>query len=215
MKQTLSILALLAAAPVLAQESRELGAHEHGVSTLNIAMDGGEVAMELRAPGADIVGFEYAAKTEEDRAAIDSALAQLKAPLDLFVVPADAGCKATEASAEIETEEGHEEHAHDDHAEKHHGDEGQAHDDHAAEHHGDEGHAHEEHHQMHTAGHTEFDADYALSCDTPGALTEITFAFFDTFPNAQEVEVQLVTSTGAQAFEVTRDAPVLNLQNLN
>ena len=76
---------------------------------------------------------------------------------------------------------------------------------------------HEEHaegeHEEHAdeAGHTEFHAEYTLACENPDALTEITFTYFETFPNAKEVEVQIVTASGAQAFEVERDAPVLNL----
>jgi len=42
-------------------------------------------------------------------------------------------------------------------------------------------------------------------------LTEITFAYFAAFPNAQEVEVQIISASGAQAFEVERDAPRLDL----
>ena len=38
-----------------AGEKRDLSAHEHGVGKLNIAFEKGEIAMELEAPGADIV----------------------------------------------------------------------------------------------------------------------------------------------------------------
>ena len=55
---TMSAL-LTSAVPVLAEETRQLDAHEHGVGALNIAFDQGRVAIEFHAPGADIVGFEY------------------------------------------------------------------------------------------------------------------------------------------------------------
>jgi len=42
-------------------------------------------------------------------------------------------------------------------------------------------------------------------------MTSITFAYFDVFANAKEVEVQIISLAGAQAFEVERDAPVLDL----
>lgn len=191
MKQTLSLIALIAAAPAVAEDARQLDAHEHGVGALNIAVEGTKVAMEFKAPGADIVGFEYAAKSAEDRAAVDAAVATLARPLDLFVMPADAACTVTQASAELESEEAHGDHA--EHAE--HG-----HDDHAE--HAD------------GAEHTEFHAAYTLDCAKPEALTEITFAYFDTFENAREVEVQIVSASGAQAFEVDRDAPTLDLRGL-
>ena len=116
MKNTLSIVALLAAVPALAEEKRELDAHVHGVGVLNIAAEGSDVLMELEVPGADIVGFEYAAKTDADRKAVDAAVATLATPLDLFVLPAAAGCSVTEARAALEMEDEHAEHGHDDHA---------------------------------------------------------------------------------------------------
>ncbi|WP_420860718.1 zinc uptake protein ZrgA [Algirhabdus cladophorae] len=197
-----------------AEDTRELDAHEHGVGELNIAIEGQQVAMELHVPGADIVGFEYEATSAEDRAAIEAAVAKLNQPLSLFEMTDAAGCTVVKASAGLETEEDHEDHDHDDHDE--HGDEDHAdhkddkdHADHDHEGHGDEDHAdHED-----EAGHTEFHAEYLLTCANPSALDAITFAYFDAFPNALEVEVQLVSDSGAQAFEVERDAPVLDLSD--
>lgn len=200
MKHTISIIALIAAVPAFAEETRELDAHEHGVGTMNIAIDGTTVAMEFEAPGADIVGFEYEAESDADLAAIESALAVLAAPLELFVLPDAAGCTVVDAEAELEGEEDHDdhdehdEHGHDDHDEDHDDHEEDGHDDHAEE-----------------AGHTEFHATYTLTCTAPDAVTDITFAYFDAFPNAQEVEVQFIDAMGAKAFEVERDAPVLDL----
>ena len=77
---SLLTLSAMAATPVFAQETRQLDAHEHGVAQLDIAMDGQQIAMELHAPGADIVGFEYAAESADDRAAVDNAVAALARP---------------------------------------------------------------------------------------------------------------------------------------
>jgi hypothetical protein len=52
-----------------------------------------------------------------------------------------------------------------------------------------------------------------LSCAHPEALTDITFGYFEAFPNALEVDVQLITDSGATSFEVERDAPVLDLRS--
>ncbi len=211
MKQAFSFIALVAAMPALAEDARQLDAHEHGVGTLNIAIEGTTLAMEFHAPGADIVGFEYTAESDADLAAIDAAKATLGAPLDLFVMPDDANCAVTAALAELEGGEDHDEHGeehHDDHADDDHAD-----DDH--EEHAEDGHDEhsDEDHAEHAddAGHTEFHAEYMMTCENPDALTEITFAYFDLFPNAKEVEVQVITASGAQAFEVERDAPVLDL----
>lgn len=189
MKKSLSLIALLAATPAISEDARQLDAHEHGVGALNIAFDGTTVAMEFHAPGVDIVGFEYAAESASDRVAVDAAVATLARPLDLFVLPEAAACSVTQASAGLESEEEHEVHA--DHAED-----------------GD----HEEHGEE--AGHTEFHAEYTLTCAEPTALTEITFAYFDAFENARELEVQVITGSGAQAFDVEREEPTLDLRSL-
>lgn len=205
----LPFLALSAAAatPVFAEEPRQLDAHEHGVGQLNIAFDGQQIAMELHAPGADIVGFEYAAESAEDRVAVDDAVATLARPLDLFVLPDAAGCSVVQAAAELESEEDHDDHGdeHDaEHAEEHEK-EGHGHDDHAED--GHEDHADE-------AGHTEFHAKYLLTCAVPTAVTNISFAYFDAFPNALEVEVQVISDAGATSFEVERAAPTLDLREV-
>ena len=192
MKQALPVILAVAATAAAAEDNRELGAHEHGVGTLNIAFEGTTVAMEFVAPGADIVGFEFVAESEIDRATVDAAVAALARPLELFRLPVDAACSVTQASAELELEDDH-----DDHGEEHA--EAEDHDD----------HDHEEH--AAEASHTEFHATYTLNCAEPAAITEITFAYFDTFPNALEIDVQVLTAAGAQAFEVARDAPTLSL----
>ncbi|TLP55998.1 DUF2796 domain-containing protein [Parasedimentitalea maritima] len=184
MKQALSLIALFAAMPALANETRQLDAHEHGVGELNIAIEGTTVLMEFHAPGADIVGFEYSAKSDSDRAAVEAAEVRLSAPLELFVMPEAATCTVKSAQAELEGEGGHDDHA-------------------------DEGHA--EHQEEPT--HTEFHAQYMLTCVAPDALTEISFVYFEAFPNAQEVEVQIITASGAKVFEVSRDAPTLALEH--
>ncbi|WP_227268411.1 zinc uptake protein ZrgA [Roseobacter weihaiensis] len=194
--KNLSLVALfaLAANPVSAEETRQLGAHEHGVGQLDIAFDGTQIAMELRAPGADIVGFEYEAQSVDDRAKVDAAVATLARPLDLFSLPSAAGCSVVQASASLESEEEHESHG----------------DAHAHEDHGDEDHAD----HAHEAGHTEFHAEYLVNCADPAAASVISFAYFDTFPNALELEVQVISDKGATAFEVERDAPTLDLRGM-
>lgn len=201
MRQTFPLIIALAATPAFAQETRQMEAHEHGTGRLNIAVEGNTVAMELHAPGADIVGFEYAPESDADQAKVAAAVEALEAPLDLFVLPEAAGCRVTETHAALELEgedvhEGHDEH--EAHEEEHDHEEGHDdHDDHAAE-----------------AGHSGFQAEYSLTCENPSALTRIEFAYFAQFENALELEVQVVTASGAQAFEVTRDAPLLALEGL-
>ncbi|SIS95358.1 Protein of unknown function [Roseivivax lentus] len=175
-------MALLLAAPALADDTRQLDAHEHGVGTLDMALDGETIVIAFQAPGSDIVGFEYAARSDADVAAVDAAKKALGDPLALFGLPDAAGCEVEDAKVEVEGGE--------------HGD------DHAG--HDDDGHRDE-------TGHTEFHAAYEITCSNPDRIDALTFFYFDVFANAREVEVQIIDPTGARAFEVDRDRPVLDL----
>ena len=184
----------LSATPSLAEETTQLDAHEHGVGQLNIAFDENKVAMELHAPGADIVGFEYGAKSDVDLAAIDAALQTLSDPLGLFLLPEAASCIVITAHAKLESEDSD----HDDHDEE-------GHDDHDDEGHGD----HDE-----APGHTEFHAEYLLECANLTEMSAITFSYFEIFPNALELEVQVISDKGATAFEIERDVAKLDLRGI-
>jgi len=216
----------LSATPSLAEETTQLDAHEHGVGQLNIAFDENKIAMELHAPGADIVGFEYGAKSNADLAAIDAALQTLSDPLVLFLIPEAASCIVITAHAKLESEDSdhddHDEEGHDDHDEEGHDDhDEEGHDDHDEEGHDDhdeEGHDDhdEEGHDDHdkAPGHTEFHAEYLLECANLTEISAITFSYFEIFPNALELEVQVISDKGATAFEIERDVAKLDLRGI-
>jgi hypothetical protein len=183
-----AIAAALAAAPAFAvEEHRELGPHVHGHGTLNIAVEATRVSMELEVPGMDIVGFEHAAESADQKAAVDTATKELADPLMLFKVPAAAGCKTAEAKVAVESEHEHE-HEHEQGAADH------DHDEH-------EGHA----------GHNEFHVTYTLECAKPGELTSIAFEYFKAFAGAHDLTVNVVTAKAQNSYEVSRDKPVLDL----
>jgi uncharacterized protein DUF2796 len=173
------------ACPSLAQH-RELGAHEHGRGTLNIALEGTRLTLELEVPGVDIVGFEHKAKSRKDKAAVDTARKQLAKPLALFKLPASAGCAVKEASATVEGEE----HDHD---------------------HGKGAKGKDAKGSDHASEHSQFHAQYALDCKAPADITSIEFDYFRTFAGAQKLEVNLITPKGQDKFEVTRAKPRLDL----
>lgn len=200
---TAALLALHATGAA-ASEKRQLDAHVHGTGQLDIAVDGTLISLDLTAPGHDIAGFEHAAESAEDRAAIESGLAQLGRPMEIFTIPESAGCLVTQAAAKLVDEDdghasagdhGHEEHAHD------HGAEAEdAHD-----------HAHGHDHDQGSARHTEFRAEYVLDCADPGAVDTVGLPYFEIFPNAEELEIQIVTEAGARSAEATRSAPEVTL----
>jgi hypothetical protein len=191
---------LLPGAVVLAEEPerRQLGAHVHGHGTFSMAIDGNKVAMELEAPGADIVGFEHAASTPEQKAAVDAARKALADAPSLFVVPAAAQCKLLKSDVALKAEE-HDDG--DDHDHDKAGHDKASHDDHASK---EAGHMH----------HTEFHAEYTFECAKPAALTGIAFHYFKRFAGASSLGVDVVTAKGQSHFDVARDKPEIDLAGL-
>jgi predicted nucleic acid-binding Zn-ribbon protein len=200
MKALTSIISIIIASPAFSENVRQLNAHEHGIAALNIAIEAPLVVMEFHAPGADIVGFEYAAKSDADFAAISAALKTLEAPLDLFVLPKEARCAVQEVQVELESDADHDvnEEDHQDHDDEN---------DHKHEDHDD----HDEEKHAASSGHTEFHAEYSLICSNIEALTQIDFAYFEVFPNSKQVELQLISQSGARVFDIERSAPRLDL----
>ncbi len=125
----------------------------HG--TLAIAIEANDVRMELVAPGMDIVGFEHEADTARQKKAIEAALADLKEPLRLFMLPEPTGCAVTSAEVALVAE---------------------AHDDHQAGHPGRTAETDEDD-EDHEGRHSEFRATYALACKDASLIRFIHFAF--------------------------------------
>jgi hypothetical protein len=177
---------------IYAEETRQVDKHEHGVGELNIAIDSNMIALEFMLPGADIVGFEYKAKSDEDLAKIENALLVLENYENLFALTKNSKCVLADLDYHLSGEE-HDEHAdeeHDEHADKEH-----------------EEHADEE-------SHTEFYAKYSFKCDNIKLLDKVEFSYFKSFPNSSELEVQFVSDIGSNAFEVEADKPAIILKGL-
>lgn len=206
MSRPLTALALLSlAAPVPAQEeTRQLDAHEHGVSTAEIAVDDDRLEIDLYAPGMDIVGFEYEAESDEDRAAVAQAVARLSRVDEIVTVDENAGCLLIEVLSHIHGDDHELGEAHEHLADE---GEGDAHDEHAAE----EDHGHDEEVAEDGASHSEFHARYIYDCTDTSAIASIDFPFFDAFGNAEEIEAQYVTASGSGAGELERGDSTLAL----
>ena len=69
-------------------------------------------------PGADIVGFEYVAKSDTDIASIKKALQTFENYENIFTLPKNSRCQLTEKQVALKEDE--DEDDHDDHAEENH-----------------------------------------------------------------------------------------------
>ncbi|MGQ7956176.1 DUF2796 domain-containing protein [Pseudomonas sp. SP16.1] len=98
-----------------------LGAHEHGVASLNVVLDGKTLELQLESPAMNLVGFEHAASSAADKAKVAAAKVELEQPLTLFALAAG-GCKVSETELEgaLLDSDAHHEHEHEDEHEGEH-----------------------------------------------------------------------------------------------
>ncbi|MFA5955421.1 DUF2796 domain-containing protein [Hyphomicrobium sp.] len=182
-KSALASLAILVALPALAEEAahRQLGPHVHGQGTLDIAIEGNKIEMELIAPGMDIVGFEHVASTDDQKAAVEKAKAKLADVLNVFKLPDAAKCKTETANVENRKE-------------THQPGEKDDDDDKPGE-----------------PQHSEFHATYTITCGAPDSVTGMETAYFTDFAGGQLLNVNVTTTKGQTQAQMTRAKPTLDL----
>lgn len=88
------------------------GAHEHGVSHLDVILDGPVLAIDFRGAGHHLAGFEHAPESGEQQRAWQAALDGLGDAGALFGLPAEADCALQSTDVVAPGSAGHD-HAHD------------------------------------------------------------------------------------------------------
>jgi ABC-type Zn2+ transport system substrate-binding protein/surface adhesin len=175
-----------------------LDAHEHGVASLNLVVDGAQLMIELDSPAANIVGFEHMPGSAEDFAALADARKQLLRADALFAITDAAGCALEDAEAKsplLEADAQATEHEHE--HEKH---------DHAEQH-----HDHDEHHAEHVGAHSDIEASFHYDCANPDAIEQIEVKMFEVFPRTEKLLLQAITPRGQQGGELTPAQNIIRL----
>lgn len=188
-KQSVSSLVCSAVVSVFmlnqALAESDLGAHEHGVAKLDIAVEAKALHIMFESPAANIVGFEHAPSNSEQQAAVAAAREQLEKPIQLFTLPQAANCVVAEVKADWVAESAEEHGSHDhDHDHEHDKD----HDDEKA------------------ASHSEFHAQYTISCADTGALETLSVNLFTIYPSIEKIITQVVTPARQIGVELTAES---------
>lgn len=91
------ILRLLASAALVAApfalHAQSQHAHVHGQIELDVVIDGPTVVITMEAPLDNFVGFERAPRTDDEKKAVDEAVAKLRAAETLFTIDPAGNCK--------------------------------------------------------------------------------------------------------------------------
>ena len=203
------VLLLAGSTPIsLADDRRQLRAHQHGVGKLDIAQEGAELYIEFDSPAVNITGFEHFPETNADHDTLEKALVRLKDGVGLFALPEAAGCRLVDADIETplkDHEEGEEEH----HAgnERHKDDSSHKH----AREHAEEQYVHEGNHEHEGETHADITAAYRFTCAHPEDLDQVSVRLFEIFPMIERLQVQFITWKHQGAVELSAAQPALRL----
>ena len=173
---------------------RQHGAHDHGHATLNLVQDGKTIQLMLESPAVNIIGFEHAATSPQEKQKIERALELLKQGEKLFGFPAATQCVQTGVEVESELTKFA---AHHDESKE----ESSAH---------KESSTHKKSHHDEPEGHSEFEISYQFVCNTPAALDTLKVHIFEFFPLTEEIEAQLVTDKRQFATELSSQASTIH-----
>ena len=157
-------------------------AHEHGVASLNVALDGKKLVVQLESPLDNLVGFEHAPRTDAQRAALAKMEDTLRAGETWLKPAAAAGCTGRDVKVEQPYRTGA-------------GGTAPEGDKRAAPAAKGKGKAEEQ--------HAEVRAAYELECATPAALDRVEVLLFDAFPKLKRIKAVTATPRGQGSATLT------------
>jgi len=148
-------------------------AHVHGLARLAVVVDGPLLSLALESPLYNLVGFEHAPRSPEQREAVARMMAALNAPADLFDPTAAAACSPVRIIIESPWLADSD----------------------------DQDHDHHHHHHGHDHGHEHADlyAEYDFHCDSPAELRGLQLELFARFPGIEHIHAELAVPGGQSA----------------
>ena len=164
-----------------------VGAHEHGVVRMGLAVDGQRISLNLEIPAATVFGFEHDPETEEEIALVSEAMELLRTRVgEVIAVSPELACELedVEVVSSPEVDEGHS-----------HSEDEDAHSD-------DEGHSHSEDEDA----HSEVGVAASWFCGQSVKGTNANLRLGSLWPDAELVDLTVITSMGQAAGRVAADA---------
>ncbi len=174
----------------LAQGSLE--AHVHGEASLNLVLDDQSLFIEFESPAYNLVGFEHEPKDQIQQKEVQDSLSLLSRPRKVFGFSAQAGCLVESVSVTTtmagvgKNTVGYEE-----------------------EHHEEEHHDHSDGDSTNKESHSEFKANYLMTCSEPEKLRTIEFKLFKEFLGLKSVQVQWINGEGQGYIELNAESSKL------
>ena len=180
-----------------------LGAHEHGVVRMGLAVDDQRMSLDIEVPAATVFGFEHNPETEEEIRVVSEAMETLRTRVgEVIAVSSELACELEDVEV-VSAPEVDEEHSHSEDEDAHSDDEEHSHSE-------DEEHAHsddEEHsHSEGEDAHSEVRVSVSWFCAQSVEGTDATLSLSSLWPDAELVDLTVITSMGQAAGRVAADA---------
>ena len=188
-----------------------LGAHEHGVVRMGLAVDDQRMSLDIEVPAATVFGFEHNPETEEEIRVVSEAMETLRTRVgEVIAVSSELACELEDVEV-VSAPEVDEEHSHsDDEEHSHSDDEEHSHsDDEEHSHSDDEEHSHSEDEDAHSEdedAHSEVRVSVSWFCAQSVEGTDATLSLSSLWPDAELVDLTVITSMGQAAGRVAADA---------
>jgi hypothetical protein len=208
-------MALGFAVPVSAQSP---GAHVHGQAVLEVAVDGETVQLNLYSPLDNLLGFEHAPRTGEERGAVRTMAGKLHQAESLFIFTPLAGCRLESANLQStalspglltaappsgKSKDATASHRKDEASTPVPSSSPPSRAPHAGEAHG----AHEAH-ESHGA-HAELEAAWVFRCSAPEALQELDVGLFRAFPGLRRLDAAVAGPRKQSSARLTPQSSTL------
>ncbi len=186
-RRTLTAAIMLCSSTAMAADNP--AAHQHGLAQLQLAISGNRIEAIFLSPAHNLLGFEHAPRTDEQRETVSQVTQWLsQTPL---ANTESGSCIIHSASIHHDEHEHHDEPDHDEH--EHH-DDHDHHDEH--DHHGEEGH-HEEH-----SGHSDFEVIQELDCPKLADAETLASPLMEQFPLLQTLDIVWAGPAGQGAVRL-------------
>lgn len=168
-KVTKYLVLALSAGPALAWAEEP---HVHGVSRINVAVEGPNAVVELFIPAASVYGFEHEPRNQKEEKHRELALKRLEENVGrVLILEREAGCRPSSITVGLSSK-------------------------HDSEENGAEHDRHEDGH------HAEVFSEFTLDCDVGLAGRKVRTGIFGLFPSIEQVTVVVLSETSQQQIRI-------------
>jgi len=157
--------------------AHELGAHVHGVATLQVAVDTNTLTLNFSGPLDNLIGFEHVPRDARQKAAVRKMADNLNKAEQFFIPTAEAQCtllsvKLDSLVLEPKSAQGNK----------------------------DKSQSHEQ-----ERGHADIDGEFVFACKQIGKLHDLEVKLFDAYPNLHQLKVEVATLKKQSSAKLTAD----------